>query len=351
MKSGRRGFRPAGCGASVSQWTCVLLRGRGRTWIGDTPDKFDDSSAAGALGALLHDLLGCREGIRDAAAASHEHGAGEAMDDGMPWATCAMEQLSKHCTQCSRILMRRTKGTGEHNLNAAAPEGTLADIDVLGEVKEAGRPIARLLHHQDQALLARVLYRRSVQAIIHVQSFTHFAHTGDRERVRFGPPEDAHTKREHAQTDMLARTPPRIHTGHLNAGRAELGDRVQVRCDDARLESAEKTVEAVHADADVDVGKGPWLVVDRLRTSRQAIRQCTRLKRVAHSDEDADGRDYVGDVEKVVVCLAQLAERKKPEYVHEPECDAAPDDVQLHLLRDAPGLGPLGDCKRGNEHN
>ena len=60
----------------------------GRTGISNAPDEFDDASAAGALCALLHDLLGCGEGVGDAAAASYEHSSREAGDDSVPWTTC-----------------------------------------------------------------------------------------------------------------------------------------------------------------------------------------------------------------------------------------------------------------------
>lgn len=84
-----------------------------------------------------------------------------------------------------------------------------------------------------------------------------------------GPPEDAHAQREDTQTDMLARTPPRVHTGHLDAGSAELRDRVQVCSDDARLDGAHETVKAVRPNADVNVREGPWLVVYGLHTFGQ----------------------------------------------------------------------------------
>lgn len=88
VNRGRRGFKPA---ESVTP-TCECVRAQKwwerRTGIGDTPNEFDNSDATGAFCALLHDLLGCGEGIGDATAAGDEHSSGEAGDHGVPRATC-----------------------------------------------------------------------------------------------------------------------------------------------------------------------------------------------------------------------------------------------------------------------
>ncbi len=71
--------------------------------------------------------------------------------------------------------------------------------------------------------------------------------------MRFEPHRRAHTRRQDAQTDVLARSPASPDGGHLDTGHPKLGDGVQVGlCDLQSKREAQNEVCAVQASGDGD---------------------------------------------------------------------------------------------------
>ena len=64
------------------------------TRISDAPDDLNNTSATGPLRALLHDLLGGGQSIRDAAVASNEQGPGETGNHSVTRSTYVKEAFS-----------------------------------------------------------------------------------------------------------------------------------------------------------------------------------------------------------------------------------------------------------------
>ena len=181
----------------------------------NAPHELHRADTGAVLQVLLHQVLDRSESERDPAPTRDEHGAGKARKDGV-----------------SRAAVRAL----DDDLDAAAHAVRLAVVGALRKVVELVRPVASLLDHEHEALATRAP-----------------TNARDRERVRLSPPAPAHAKREHAQTDVLARAPAGVQPRDLDTGHAEIREGPQTRHNHARLDEPHEAIEAIRAGRDCDV--------------------------------------------------------------------------------------------------